>query len=161
LLSKDELANDLLHNKIRPLLDLFDDLREVMGDKLSKDLQLPSIAVIGNQSAGKTSVIERLSGIALPSGVGMVTKAPLVLSMRRDDQEFIKIKRTNYPHSEKDITDKTQVSLEIEKMSAHILNDNSTDSSRFNLSKESISLKVHGPKLIDLTLIDLPGAIDR
>lgn len=161
LLYKDELANDLLHSKIRPLLDLFDDLRVVMGDKLSKDLQLPSIAVVGNQSAGKTSVIERLSGISLPSGEGMVTKAPLVLSMRRDDYEFIKIKRTNYPTSEKIIIDKTQVSREIEMMSELILSENSSDRSRFNLSKESISLEVRGPKLIDLTLIDLPGMIDR
>lgn len=151
----------MLHSKIRPLLDLFDDLRVVMGDKLSKDLQLPSIAVVGNQSAGKTSVIERLSGISLPSGEGMVTKAPLVLSMRRDDYEFIKIKRTNYPTSEKIIIDKNQVSREIEMMSELILSENSSDRSRFNLSKESISLEVRGPKLIDLTLIDLPGMLDR
>ena len=153
------MANDLLHSKIRPLLDLFDDLRMVMGDKLSKDLQLPSIAVVGNQSAGKTSVIERLSGISLPSGEGMVTKAPLVLSMRRDDYELIKIKRTNYPSTEKTIVDMTQVAHEIEMMSELILRENTTDRNRFNLTKESISIEVRGPKLIDLTLIDLPGRV--
>ena len=149
-----------MNYKIRPLLDLFDDLRMVMGDKLSKDLQLPSIAVVGNQSAGKTSVIERLSGISLPTGEGMVTKAPLVLSMRRDDYELIKIKRTNYPSSERIITDKTQVAREIEMMSELILSENASDRNRFNLSKESISIEVRGPKLIDLTLIDLPGRVN-
>ncbi|CAM4556480.1 unnamed protein product [Leuciscus chuanchicus] len=35
---------------------------------LDKDIDLPSIAVVGDQSSGKSSVLEALSGVALPRG---------------------------------------------------------------------------------------------
>ncbi|KAF3855949.1 hypothetical protein F7725_016672 [Dissostichus mawsoni] len=35
---------------------------------VEKDLALPAIAVIGDQSSGKSSVLEALSGVALPRG---------------------------------------------------------------------------------------------
>uniref|UniRef100_A0A3Q0R860 Dynamin N-terminal domain-containing protein n=1 Tax=Amphilophus citrinellus TaxID=61819 RepID=A0A3Q0R860_AMPCI len=35
-----------------------------------KDLALPAISVIGDQSSGKSSVLEALSGVALPRGSG-------------------------------------------------------------------------------------------
>ena len=40
-----------------------------------------AIAVIGNQSSGKTSVLERLSGVELPRGEGMVTRCALELRL--------------------------------------------------------------------------------
>jgi len=54
--------------KIRPCIDLVDSLRAL---GIEKDLALPAIAVIGDQSSGKSSVLEALSGIALPRGNGM------------------------------------------------------------------------------------------
>jgi AAA15 family ATPase/GTPase len=38
------------------------------------DLDLPVIAVIGNQSAGKSSLIEAISGITLPRAAGTCTR---------------------------------------------------------------------------------------
>ncbi|GCC36154.1 hypothetical protein chiPu_0014646, partial [Chiloscyllium punctatum] len=51
--------------KIRPCIDLIDSLRRLGVDK---DLALPAIAVIGDQSSGKSSVLEALSGVSLPRG---------------------------------------------------------------------------------------------
>lgn len=53
--------------KIRPCIDLVDSLRAL---GIEKDLSLPAIAVIGDQSSGKSSVLEALSGVALPRGNG-------------------------------------------------------------------------------------------
>uniref|UniRef100_A0A674JIP5 Dynamin N-terminal domain-containing protein n=1 Tax=Terrapene triunguis TaxID=2587831 RepID=A0A674JIP5_9SAUR len=53
--------------KIRPCIDLIDSLRAL---GVEKDLALPAIAVIGDQSSGKSSVLEALSGVALPRGSG-------------------------------------------------------------------------------------------
>ncbi|KAG9348814.1 hypothetical protein JZ751_029131 [Albula glossodonta] len=56
-----------LDERVRPYIDLIDSLR-VIG--IEKDLALPAIAVIGDQSSGKSSVLEALSGVALPRGSG-------------------------------------------------------------------------------------------
>ena len=55
----------------RPLLDANDRLRDILD---GEEIKLPTIAVIGSQSAGKSSILERLSGIDLPRGAGMVTR---------------------------------------------------------------------------------------
>ncbi|KAJ7405018.1 hypothetical protein BTVI_70463 [Pitangus sulphuratus] len=66
--------------KIRPCIDLVDSLRAL---GIEKDLSLPAIAVIGDQSSGKSSVLEALSGVALPRGNGIVTRCPLELKLKR------------------------------------------------------------------------------
>lgn len=37
----------------------------------------------GDQSSGKSSVLEALSGVHLPRGVGLVTRCPIQLNLRR------------------------------------------------------------------------------
>jgi len=56
-----------LERSIRPYIDLIDTLRSV---GIHKDVALATIAVIGDQSSGKSSVLEALSGVALPRGSG-------------------------------------------------------------------------------------------
>ncbi|THH32770.1 hypothetical protein EUX98_g1377 [Antrodiella citrinella] len=41
------------------------------------DLDLPRIAVIGNQSAGKSSLVEAISGISVPRDAGTCTRCPM------------------------------------------------------------------------------------
>jgi len=60
-------VHSLLEESIRPYIDLIDTLRSV---GIDKDLALPTIAVIGDQSSGKSSVLEAISGVALPRGSG-------------------------------------------------------------------------------------------
>ncbi|KAK2873168.1 hypothetical protein Q8A67_023065 [Cirrhinus molitorella] len=68
-----------LEESIRPYIDLIDQLRSV---GVQKDLALPTIVVIRDQSSGKSSVLEALSGIVLPRGSGIVTRCPLELRLR-------------------------------------------------------------------------------
>ncbi|TNN31139.1 Interferon-induced GTP-binding protein Mx [Liparis tanakae] len=72
--------NQQYEEKVRPCIDLIDSLRSL---GVEKDLALPAIAVIGDQSSGKSSVLEALSGVALPRGSGIVTRCPLELKMKR------------------------------------------------------------------------------
>lgn len=49
---------------------------------VSMSLDLPQIAVVGGQSAGKSSVLENFVGRDfLPRGSGIVTRRPLVLQL--------------------------------------------------------------------------------
>ena len=51
--------SDPLADAARPLIDLIDKLRSL---GVQQDLPLPQIAVMGDQSAGKSSVLEMISG---------------------------------------------------------------------------------------------------
>jgi ABC-type transport system involved in cytochrome c biogenesis ATPase subunit len=58
---------------IRHLLDKMDRLREVLGSSGATGT-IPSVIVVGAQSHGKSTVIEMICGVKLPSGTGMVSK---------------------------------------------------------------------------------------
>ena len=51
-----------------------------------KEIVIPTIVVIGDQSHGKSSVLENIARINLPKGTGCVTKAPLELKLRRREE---------------------------------------------------------------------------
>ncbi|KAJ6478750.1 P-loop containing nucleoside triphosphate hydrolase protein [Mycena vitilis] len=61
-----------LHRK--ELLTLMSQLRSVGAQG---ELDLPRISVIGNQSAGKSSVVEAISGIKVPRDAGTCTRCPM------------------------------------------------------------------------------------
>uniref|UniRef100_A0A4W5L5D2 Dynamin-type G domain-containing protein n=1 Tax=Hucho hucho TaxID=62062 RepID=A0A4W5L5D2_9TELE len=75
------MFQDQLAEKVRPFIDLIDYMRSI---GIDKELPLPTIAVVGDQSSGKSSVLETLSGVALPRGTGIVTRCPLLLKLCND-----------------------------------------------------------------------------
>jgi len=69
-----------VNRDVRPWLELAEDLTEL---SLDKHLSVPQIAVMGDQSSGKSSVLEALSGVPFPRGTGLVTRCPTRLIMRK------------------------------------------------------------------------------
>jgi Dynamin family len=61
------------------LIDLNDSLGE---SGLGEFFSLPKIAVIGNQSSGKSSLIEAISQIRVPRGDGRCTRCPMEVRLR-------------------------------------------------------------------------------
>ncbi|XP_047982019.1 dynamin-related protein 5A-like isoform X2 [Salvia hispanica] len=111
---------------------------------------LPSIAVVGGQSSGKSSVLESIVGKDfLPRGSGIVTRRPLVLQLHRIDEgreyaEFGHLPRKKY-------TDFAAVVKEIADET-----DRETGRSK-QISAVPIYLSIYSPNVVNLTLIDLPG----
>ncbi|KAL2343242.1 hypothetical protein Fmac_004527 [Flemingia macrophylla] len=68
------------NERIRPILDALENLRRL--NITEEGIQLPSIVVVGDQSSGKSSVLESLAGISLPRGQGICTKVPLVMRLQ-------------------------------------------------------------------------------
>ncbi|XP_049730870.1 interferon-induced GTP-binding protein Mx1-like [Elephas maximus indicus] len=134
--------------KVRPCIDLIDSLRAL---GVEQDLALPAIAVIGDQSSGKSSVLEALSGVALPRGSGIVTRCPLVLKLRKLGHEEGWRGKVSYKDLEFDISDPSKVEEEINKAQNIIAGEGT------GISQELINLEISSPNVPDLTLIDLPG----
>ncbi|XP_030219301.1 dynamin-3 [Gadus morhua] len=114
----------------------------------SCNLDLPQIAVVGGQSAGKSSVLENFVGRDfLPRGSGIVTRRPLVLQLISANAEW-----AEFLHCKgKKFTDFDEVRQEIEAET-----DRVTGANR-GISPVPINLRVYSPHVLNLTLIDLPG----
>uniref|UniRef100_A0A8C5V8P7 MX dynamin like GTPase 1 n=1 Tax=Microcebus murinus TaxID=30608 RepID=A0A8C5V8P7_MICMU len=134
--------------KVRPCIDLIDSLRAL---GVEQDLALPAIAVIGDQSSGKSSVLEALSGVALPRGTGIVTRCPLVLKLKKLVNEDGWRGKVSYQDFEMEISDASEVEKEVSKAQNVIAGEG------MGISHELISLEISSPHVPDLTLIDLPG----
>ncbi|XP_053505846.1 interferon-induced GTP-binding protein Mx1-like isoform X2 [Ictalurus furcatus] len=135
--------------KVRPYIDLIDSLRPL---GVEKDLALPAIAVIGDQSSGKSSVLEALSGVALPRGGDIVTRCPLELKMKKSRQKDFWHGKIKYKDIERDIADPADVERWIRKAQNEIVGT-------LGMSDELISLEVTSTNAPDLTFIDLPGIV--
>ncbi|XP_028752506.1 dynamin-related protein 1C [Neltuma alba] len=120
------------------------------GEGLSLWEALPSVAVVGGQSSGKSSVLESVVGRDfLPRGSGIVTRRPLVLQLHKTEggteyAEFLHAPRkrfTDFAAVRKEIADET---------------DRVTGKTK-QISNVPIHLSIYSPHVVNLTLIDLPG----
>ena len=91
--------NDKIEEEVRRVLDVYDRARENLDSNVLKEILIPTIVVIGDQSHGKSSVLENIARINLPKGSGCVTKTPLELKLRRRDpskpRDYATIKHKN------------------------------------------------------------------
>ncbi|KAM3865106.1 dynamin-2-like isoform 2-T2 [Diretmus argenteus] len=129
-----------------PLINKLQDAFSSIGQ--SCNLDLPQIAVVGGQSAGKSSVLENFVGRDfLPRGSGIVTRRPLILQLvnsKAEYAEFLHCKGRKF-------VDFEEVRTEIEAETERITGSNK------GISPIPINLRVYSPNVLNLTLIDLPG----
>ncbi|XP_038158113.1 dynamin-1a isoform X2 [Cyprinodon tularosa] len=129
-----------------PLVNRMQDAFSAIGQ--NANLDLPQIAVVGGQSAGKSSVLENFVGKDfLPRGSGIVTRRPLVLQLMNSPTEY-----AEFLHCKgKKFTDFDEVRQEIEAETDRITGANK------GISPVPINLRVYSPHVLNLTLVDLPG----
>ncbi|XP_048014920.1 interferon-induced GTP-binding protein Mx-like isoform X1 [Megalobrama amblycephala] len=140
---------------IRPYIDLIDTLRSV---GVEKDLALPTIVVIGDQSSGKSSVLEALSGVALPRGSGIVTRCPLELRLKKVTSGVSWKAVLTYRPKEHSTNERKFEFGDPSKVEQHVTEaQNELAGKGVGICDELITLEVMSPDVCDLTLIDLPG----
>ncbi|KAL6596560.1 hypothetical protein ACP70R_047203 [Stipagrostis hirtigluma subsp. patula] len=135
------------NDQIRPLLDAVDRLRQL--NVSQEGIQLPTIVVVGDQSSGKSSVLESLAGISLPRGQGICTRVPLVMRLQDGDEAKLQVEYGGgrvVP-----IASEAEVADAIDAATAEIAGSGK------GISDAPITLVVRKKGVPDLTLVDLPG----
>ncbi|KAK9744414.1 PH domain [Popillia japonica] len=129
-----------------PIVNKLQDAFTQLGVHMTLDL--PQIAVVGGQSAGKSSVLENFVGRDfLPRGSGIVTRRPLILQLINSNTEY-----AEFLHAKgKKFVDFDEVRREIEAETDRVTGSNK------GISNIPINLRVYSPNVLNLTLIDLPG----
>jgi vacuolar protein sorting-associated protein 1 len=146
---------------------------------------LPKIAAIGNQSAGKSQLIEAISRIKVPRATNTCTRCPIEIDLRRSESNewkcYISLR---FVHDDeygrfgtfefKQTENKDEIPLILRQAQLAILTPQQEPSVFYDLSEEqcenypdankfsssTIVVKVIGAD-IDLTFVDLPGIISN
>lgn len=138
--------------------------------------------MVGNQSAGKSSLIESISGITLPRASGTCTRCPTecrlsyspdpwkcTVSLRiTTDAKGQPLGQSKNETFGDPISDKKEVEDRIRRAQLAILNpgkpansfltdDESVEGSTLTFSMNCVSLAISGPDVADLSFVDLPG----
>ncbi|XP_072935064.1 dynamin isoform X6 [Epargyreus clarus] len=140
------MAGNIGMEQLIPIVNKLQDAFTQLG--VHMQLDLPQIAVVGGQSAGKSSVLENFVGRDfLPRGSGIVTRRPLILQLINGNTEY-----AEFLHCKgKKFTDFNEVRGEIEAETDRVTGSNK------GISPVPINLRVYSPNVLNLTLIDLPG----
>ncbi|KAJ4839252.1 Dynamin- protein 4C, partial [Turnera subulata] len=132
---------------IRPLLDAVDKLRDL--NVMKEGIQLPTIVVVGDQSSGKSSVLESLAGISLPRGQGICTRVPLIMRLQHhsspEPEICLKFNSKTVPTDEANIAD------------AIVMATDEIAGNGKGISNSPLTLVVKKDGVPDLTMVDLPG----
>lgn len=145
------------------LITLVNKLQDTFNAIGGETVDLPQIVVVGSQSSGKSSVLETIVGRDfLPRGAGIVTRRPLVLQLihlpsRTSESLEPSSSRSSSDYGEflhlpnRRFTDFEEIRKEIENETLRVAGSNN------GISRLPINLKIHSPRVLNLTLVDLPG----
>ncbi|KAF8145482.1 P-loop containing nucleoside triphosphate hydrolase protein [Mycena galopus ATCC 62051] len=163
------LSNPQLSSERRKMLDLINRLHST---GVQTDIDLPRIVVIGSQSAGKSSLIESISGITLPRAAGTCTRCPTECRLSCSESPWtciVELRQTRSIVFGDPIFDKAEVENRIRRAqrailcpskAAHtFLTDDDSGPTEISFSTNYISLQISGPEIADLSFVDLPGLI--
>mmetsp|Transcript_3290 Transcript_3290/g.4634 ORF Transcript_3290/g.4634 Transcript_3290/m.4634 type:complete len:751 (+) Transcript_3290:51-2303(+) len=143
-----------LEKDVKPWLNLMEDLRSL---SLDKELSIPQIAVMGDQSSGKSSVLEALSNVPFPRGSGLTTRCPVRLVMRtglKGHQWSARVSTTKSTQPPVVVASPEELTPLIERFTSSLTHGQATE-----FSAESIVVEITAPEAPNLTLIDLPGIV--
>ncbi|SPJ71491.1 related to interferon-regulated resistance GTP-binding protein [Fusarium torulosum] len=157
------LGDQGLATEQRGLLDLIDKLQFAQLD----DVKLPQIVVVGDQSAGKSSVLEALTGTPFPREAGACTRFATEIRMRRAKETQLKISiipDKTRPYNEQarllqyggDVTGDTPFDAMMRDATELIAPR--SNPGRF-AARDILVVEKSGPDMPLLTLVDLPGLV--
>jgi GTPase SAR1 family protein len=150
---------------------VLDTVAQVRKCGLESILALPQLVVCGDQSAGKSSVLEALTEIPFPRNDELCTRFATEIIMRRATVDSLTIKvipDEERPSSEKEsiqtftetIKDFDELPTIMDRAMAVMgIGPSGPQSSAF--ARDVLSVEIEGPSRPQLTFVDLPGLIQN
>ncbi|MBW0481455.1 hypothetical protein O181_021170 [Austropuccinia psidii MF-1] len=146
------------------LIALVNKLQDTFNAIGGETVDLPQIVVVGSQSSGKSSVLETIVGKDfLPRGSGIVTRRPLVLQLinlpsavqlepSQPSSSSLGSEYGEFLHlPDRRFFDFAEIKKEIENETLRVAGSNN------GISRLPINVKIYSDRVLNLTLVDLPG----
>ncbi|CEI68579.1 hypothetical protein FVEN_g5276 [Fusarium venenatum] len=167
MVAKTDKSSEGLAN--RALLDKMDKLREL---GISNMVPLPQMVVVGDQSAGKSSVLESLTGFHFPRSVTLCTRHATEIICRREETESIvvSIHAVDADSEQAHSFRRTATNLDAEEFAQifqdaakamGIKSESADESSGSAFSRDVLRVEISGPNEDHLTVIDVPGMFEN
>lgn len=144
----------------RDLLDVIDNLRS---QGIGRYVDLPQIIVCGDQSSGKSSVLEAISGLSFPTKDNLCTRFATELILRRSPDIGVDVRiipSHDRSEDEKKTLEAFQYRLEaldISQVVEAAKQAMGLDGSDQVFSTDILRVEISGPTQPHLTMVDLPG----
>ncbi|KAK7190960.1 hypothetical protein DPSP01_009163 [Paraphaeosphaeria sporulosa] len=159
--------DELLTSNQAALLNLIDKLRN---HGVSDIIDFPQIIVCGDQSSGKSSVLEAISRVSFPKDSAVCTLFPTELALRRGPTRKVKVQLKASPkRTEEEVKDFKQWNYEtknidefpnlVNQAKAGLYAVTGVDPSTNSFFADTLHVEVTDPHWPLLTVVDLPGII--
>ena len=152
-----------LADEQRGLLDLIDKLQFAQLD----NVKLPQIVVVGDQSAGKSSVLEAITGTPFPRDAGACTRFATEIRLRRSKEPSLTVSiipDKNRPYKDQEKLRQFGGSVDantpfdtLMRMAVDLIAPKNIPG-RF-AARDILVVEKRGPDMPLLTLVDLPGLV--
>jgi interferon-induced GTP-binding protein Mx1 len=130
---------------------------------IDEELPIPQLVVFGDQSSGKSSLLESISGIPFPKGTGLVTRCPTRISLSTcgpsepwsaDVKLPVSLPESHDFNAAGRVTSTEALSKRLSEAASIVCPKNPNE-----FSTEVIQVQVQSPTMPNLSLVDLPGII--